>query len=104
MNIVKCIASAIFPNKCIGCGEIIDDEKFLCAYCEKHIEKNNLDDLCLICGFEKESCVCNYNVYRFERLISVFKNQGIAQRAYYSFKFEKSSIMLNFLPKKWQKL
>lgn len=100
MNIVKCIVSAVFPNKCISCGEIIDDEKFLCAYCEKHIEKNNLDDLCLICGFEKENCVCNYNVYRFEKLISVFKNEGIAQRAYYSFKFGKKQHYVKFFAEK----
>ena len=82
------LISAFFPNKCMGCGEIIAEGKNFCDFCEKHIEKNDLDNFCTVCGYEKGSCVCNYNIYRFEKLISVFKNNGIAQSAYYSYKFK----------------
>lgn len=83
------IISAVYPNKCIACGEIIDEGTFLCSYCERKIERNDLSLFCTECGFEKAACVCNLNIYRFEKLISIFKNDGIAQRAYYKYKFNK---------------
>lgn len=99
MNTLKKLLSAIYPNKCIGCGDIIPEGSFLCKYCEQNIERNNLDDFCLVCGQEKENCVCKLNVYRFEKLISVFKNEGIAQRAYYSYKFLQKQFYAKYFAK-----
>lgn len=96
MKIFKTIIGAIYPNKCISCGEIIDEEKSLCDYCEKNIERNNFDDFCLICGFEKKDCVCKLNIFHFDNLVTVFKNEGIAQRAYYKYKFNKQKHYSNF--------
>ena len=81
------IISTIYPKKCICCGEIIDEDQFLCDFCNKNIERINLDDFCFDCGYEKSECVCKYNVYRFNSVISVFKNIDFAQKAYYSYKF-----------------
>lgn len=89
MKIFKILTFAFYPNKCISCGEIIDEEKSLCDYCHTHIERNNLDDFCLVCGCEKQSCICNFNIFRFDKLVTVFKNEGIAQKAYYKYKFNK---------------
>lgn len=99
MKILNTLLSAIYPNKCIGCGEIIKEGKYLCNYCEKHIERNTPENLCLKCGFEKENCVCGYNIYRFDALISVFKNEGIAQKAYYRYKFNKIQHYSDFFAK-----
>ncbi len=99
MKIFKTLISAVYPNKCISCGEIIDEEKSLCDYCEAHIERNNLDDFCLLCGSEKSSCVCDFNIYRFDKLITVFKNEGIAQKAYYKYKFNKRQHYAHFFAK-----
>ncbi len=81
--------SAIYPKKCICCSELIDEDSFLCHKCNFLIERNNIDNICLKCGFEKENCVCKYNVYRFDSLICVFKNDGLARKAYYGYKFNK---------------
>lgn len=96
MKVFNSIISAIYPNKCIGCGEIITEDEYLCKECAKAIERNSFDDFCVICGHEKKHCVCNLNVYRFERLISVFKNYGIAQKAYYTYKFNKKRHYVKF--------
>lgn len=96
MKMLKSLISAVYPNKCISCGEIIDEEKYFCDFCEDNIERNNLEDFCMVCGFEKSDCVCNYNVYRFEKIISVFKNEGIAQRTYYKYKFGKREFYSRF--------
>lgn len=88
-QLFELIIKTIYPKKCICCGEIIDESASLCKDCEKSIEKIEADNICLECGLEKESCVCKYNIFRFNGSISVFKNEGIAQKAYYSYKFAK---------------
>lgn len=99
MNTVKKLLSAIYPNKCMGCGDIIPEGDYFCKYCEQNIERNDLDNFCLVCGQEKENCVCKFNIYRFEKMISVFKNEGIAQRAYYSYKFSHKQHYIDFFAK-----
>ncbi len=93
---LKELLSAIYPNKCIGCGEIIDTQKYLCNNCNSNIERVNLNDICTDCGLEKDNCVCKYNVYRFNSLITVFKNIGIARNSYYSYKFGKKQFYVKF--------
>ncbi len=99
-KIIKELISSIYPNKCIGCGEIISEEKFLCDVCNKNIEYNDMTNFCTSCGFEKCDCVCKYNVYRFDKIVSVFKNTGIAQSAYYKYKFGKKQHYAKFFADK----
>ncbi|MBE6810778.1 MAG: ComF family protein [Ruminococcaceae bacterium] len=87
-NFLKSQLSAIYPKKCICCSELIDENSYLCEKCEASIERNT-EDICLYCGFEGADCVCKYNVYRFKQLLCVFKNCGLAQKAYYNYKFYK---------------
>ena len=88
-KLFKNLVCSIYPNKCKCCGELIEEGKHFCQYCDELIERNNLQDICLSCGFEKASCVCKYNVYRFNALICVFKNIGVSQKTYYKYKFAK---------------
>lgn len=96
MKMFRNLISAIYPNKCIACGEIIEEEKSLCDLCDKHIERNDVVTMCLRCGYEQKDCVCNLNVYRFSSLISAFKNDGVAQKAYYKYKFNKKQHYAHF--------
>lgn len=92
--------STIYPKKCICCGEIIDEDKYLCEFCDKNIERINLDNFCFECGYEKNECVCKYNVYRFNGVISIFKNIEYAKKAYYSYKFGRKQHYAKFFAKK----
>ncbi|MDO4607702.1 MAG: double zinc ribbon domain-containing protein [Clostridia bacterium] len=96
-SIIKELLSAIYPNKCVCCGEIIDNNKQLCSDCDLNLERVDVNDFCTKCGLEKASCVCEYNVYRFDSLICSFKNQGFAQKIYYSYKFGKKQFYVDFL-------
>ena len=78
--------SALYPNTCISCGEIIDENGFLCESCKNAIEVINPKKRCLKCGMEKKNCECSSRVYRFEGIVSLYENTGIAQRAYYKYK------------------
>lgn len=93
---VKSILSAIYPNKCICCSEIIGEGSNICDKCNDGIERNNFNDMCLECGLEKDSCVCKFNVYRFDKLVCVFKNIGLARTAYYGYKFGKKQHYVHF--------
>ena len=93
---LKYIISAIYPKKCICCGEIINEESFLCSKCNANIERTNFKNYCLNCGLEKDECSCKYNVYRFNACISAFKNEKYAQEAYYAYKFLKKQFYCDF--------
>lgn len=93
---LKNLISAIYVNKCVGCGEIIDDNNSLCIKCEKEISRINPENICIDCGFDKKNCVCKYNVFRFNGIISAFNNNGIARQAYYSYKFGKKQNYATF--------
>ncbi len=93
---LKQLISAIYPNKCICCGELISEDISLCDSCNEKIERINPDDICLDCGLEKSDCTCKYNIFRFNGLVTAFKNTGLAQKAYYSYKFGKKQHYVGF--------
>ncbi len=93
----RTLISVFYPNKCVGCGEIIDNDEFLCNYCYKHIERVDTEKFCVICGMEKASCICNAKIYHFHNIVSVFKNEGIAKRAAYCYKLNHRMQYSRFL-------
>ena len=96
MKIFNTIIGAIYPNKCIACGEIINENIFLCDYCVRNIKRLDLGNYCLNCGFENKNCCCEQSIYRFAGIVSVFENSDIAKRAYYSYKFSKNQHYAKF--------
>lgn len=92
---LKSLISAIYPQKCICCGEIIENAD-ICDECDLKIERINLSNLCFECGIEKDFCECKYKIFRFAKVISVFKNCGCAQKTYYSYKFYRKQHYANF--------
>ncbi|MBQ8741035.1 MAG: ComF family protein [Clostridia bacterium] len=95
-RILKEIISSIYPNKCVCCGEILDESSYICNNCNNSVERVNLDDVCLACGHENDECACKYNIFRFNSLVCAFKNTGLAKSAYYSYKFGKKQHYAEF--------
>ena len=54
---------ALFPKKCICCGEIIDEGEDMCYICQNNIELINPKKRCKFCGNEKDNCSCKTRVY-----------------------------------------
>ncbi len=81
------LLSALFPNTCIGCGGVIDENEFLCDYCAEMIERYDLNKFCIKCGNYKSVCECSKHVFYFDGCVAPFKYEGIARRAMYAFKF-----------------
>ncbi len=87
MKVFKVIINALFPNKCISCGEIIDRDDFFCEYCYEKLERVDFFKICTRCGLKKKECECKYRVFHFSGSIAPFINEDIAQNAMYRFKF-----------------
>lgn len=89
-DLIYLIVSLFYPNKCPGCGVInTENDGYLCDFCDKHIERIDQGKRCVYCGLEKPNCDCNKFIYYFDSCVSAFKNNGIAQQAFYSFKFSR---------------
>ena len=84
---IKDLLSALFPNICIGCGTIIDENEFLCDYCAEMIERYNLNKFCIKCGNYKNACRCSKQVFFFDGCAAPFKYTGIARKCMHEFKF-----------------
>lgn len=80
------ILQVFYPKKCVSCGELIDEDEFLCDYCFRHIESIDHTKHCKVCGFDKKKCRCSYRVFRFTGIVSAFINENIAQKAFYAYK------------------
>ncbi len=96
MKVFKVIINAIFPNKCISCGEIIDREEHLCDYCYAKIERVDIGRVCKRCGLPKKQCECQKRVFHFNALAAPFYNTDVAQAAMYRFKFKKLKFCAKF--------
>ena len=90
----------LYPNKCAGCDEIIEEGKELCEYCRLKINNVNYKDLCKKCGFQKEYCRCSFREYRYRCALGVFRNSGAPRKAYYSYKIGKREKLASFFARR----
>lgn len=97
MGLIKALLSAFYPNTCVGCDEIIDEDEVLCEYCSCMIEKTELDKFCFKCGNIKKECKCRYNVFYFDGCVSPYYNEGIAKKIVYGFKFHRKERNASFI-------
>ena len=95
-DFAKVLLSAIYLNKCICCGDIIEEKIYVCKKCNRLIERIDPENICIACGLKKESCTCKYDIFRFNGLVCAFENDGLARAAYYSYKFGKRQHYDNF--------
>ena len=95
--IFRKILNFLFPNRCVGCGEILEENDNLCEYCAEMIERCVQDKMCTKCGCVKNECDCKTRVYAFEGVCAPFYNTGIAKEVVYAFKFNQKEGFAGFL-------
>lgn len=91
---------ALFPKKCMCCGEIIDEDGDLCSICENGIEVIDPKKRCRFCGNEREYCTCKSRVYYFKNILCIYENDGIARKALYRYKLSRKSHYALFFAEK----
>lgn len=99
MNLFNIIVSAFFPNRCASCGDIIDEQEFLCEYCLVKLEFNDFSKICIRCGLPKKQCECNKRVFHYNACVAPFENKGIAKEIMYRYKFLKIYKNCDYLSK-----
>lgn len=99
MQVFKAILSAFFPNTCISCGEIINEEDALCDYCFEMLPRVDLVKNCTRCGLPKKHCDCKNHVFYYNGCIAPFYNKLSAQKAMYRYKFRKMQKNADFFSK-----
>ncbi len=95
-RIFNIVINALFPRKCISCGEIIDNKEHLCDYCYSKIKRVDLSKTCKRCGNIKKYCECKKRVFHFDSLTAPFYNSDVAQDAMYRFKFKRLASYSDF--------
>lgn len=99
INLIKEIIKTFYPKCCIFCGEIIDEEEFLCNSCMAEIEKTELNRFCIKCGSRKKNCQCKHKVLYYDGCASPFLNQGVVRKLMYAYKFRHLEEAADYLSK-----
>lgn len=89
---IKLLITALFPQRCDGCGEVINEGEHLCDYCYEMLERCIADKLCIKCGLSKKNCQCKRRIFHYDGCVSPFYKTGVAQKAMYAFKFRGKEI------------
>ncbi len=92
----RIILSLIYPNKCISCGAIIEEDLDFCDCCLCKLHRIKQDNFCTVCGNPKDRCKCKYVIYRFKEAVAPFQNKDSAQAALYAYKFAYKLKNLDF--------
>lgn len=87
------ILSLFFPNRCVGCGELIkvDGDPWICDKCREQFEIKE-HRRCKICGriiHHRGNCrICNSDKMCFDRGYAVFEYKGGVRKAIMDFKYK----------------
>lgn len=96
-NVLDSIFALLYPNRCVGCRKLIDNEIYLCDQCERNIERFDSKKRCKNCGLDKENCTCKKYIYYFDGAVCVYKNTDIARNIVYSYKLSRRQANVSFL-------
>lgn len=85
MKLKTVIDRILFPKRCSCCDEVISINKDICESCKEKLHR--LNNICNICGIQKDKCECNRRVFLFNGITAPFENNGSAQEGVYGMKF-----------------
>ncbi len=76
-ELLRGVMTALFPNRCFLCGEVILPRQRLCATC---VEKAPyiLPPVCEHCGRGVDECSCKGHRHHYDRSVSAFYHRGAA--------------------------
>ena len=94
-NIFINVLDFFFPSHCFNCGQALENGRIICEKCEKDIERTS-ENICLLCGEDKNNCKCKNTVYYFSKACAPFYNCGIAQNGVYLLKFHGKTCNAQF--------
>lgn len=74
------LLTAFYPHHCFLCDAVLPSDKRLCAACLTRAPYV-LPPVCERCGRGEDVCICGGHTHAFERCISPFYHEGVAQES-----------------------
>jgi len=100
MNLLKqfsdLIKDVLFPNTCVGCGEVIEENEYLCDYCYSLLDGIKTDKQCFKCGHLKSECECKHRTFSYSGCVAPFHNEGTSRKLMYKYKLGKRPYICDF--------
>lgn len=87
MKLFDAAVSALFPDTCAVCGDILHDGELFCDYCFEMLERTAKFKSCPKCGLKKTKCACHKYAFRFDGCTAPFYFESCSKKAMYAFKF-----------------
>lgn len=83
---------AVFPRRCIYCGEVIVPERQICANCETNLPRIAAP-ICPLCGHEKADCTCKQKKHKYKAICAPFYYEDAIVQAIHRLKFESKDFL-----------
>lgn len=85
-NILKPILSALFPQRCAYCLEIVSSNRLMCEECEKTLPRIS-GTICPKCAREKDFCSCRGAEAYYTAIAAPFYYKANVRKGIHAFKF-----------------
>lgn len=83
---------AVFPRRCIYCGQVIVPERRICADCEANLPCIAAP-ICPLCGHAKADCTCKQKKHKFKAICAPFYYEDAIVQAVHRLKFENKDFL-----------
>lgn len=74
------LLTMLYPHHCFLCDAVLPPERRLCGDCLQNAPYV-LPPVCPMCGRGEDVCICGRHTHAFERCVSPFYHEGVAQRS-----------------------
>lgn len=81
----KRLLAAFFPERCLGCGQVVRPGEGLCAPCKAKLGRVSLP-VCPLCGCGKDRCTCKGKRRQFDGVVAPWYYEGVAKTGVLRFK------------------
>lgn len=86
----KACLRALFPRRCIYCGDVTYPEALSCERCASQIPRME-DPVCYRCGRTRRLCTCKGHRRRYDRCVSAMRYEDGAARAVLRLKYDDNA-------------
>ncbi|MCL2488081.1 MAG: double zinc ribbon domain-containing protein, partial [Oscillospiraceae bacterium] len=92
------LAALLYPDRCIGCGEVVPLGLWRPDFCEKCAAEVNpiRPPYCPFCGRGKNSCGCKRRRRRYDGCVVAYEYNGAIESAILRFKHQKREDTVRF--------
>ena len=92
--LTEALLRLFYPKHCFLCNRVILPRRHLCADCAQQAPYI-LPPVCDRCGRGEDVCICGGHRHHYERCVSAFYHDGVAQTGIYTLKSEDLAVTVD---------